>query len=128
MDGHTWLNVMGQVIYNCILYDRPCISSWINPMFNELDILFHVVASELSGHCDVISKRLWCRQQNVNWANEARGDVWRSLFLSSIIDSLCRVRNEIMFVLSWRNAYARASVSFVFIRIVAAQLGKQTLK
>ena len=33
---------------------------------NELDIIIHVIASQLSGHCVVISHRLWRHQQNEN--------------------------------------------------------------
>ena len=37
-------------------------------------------------------------------------DVWRSSFLASFIDSLCRVRNKIMYVLLWRTVYALTRV------------------
>ena len=42
------------------------------PISNELYIIIHVIASPLSGHCDVISNRLWRRQQNENQANGTR--------------------------------------------------------
>ena len=35
--------------------------SWISPWTKA--ITFHVLASQLSGHCDVINNRLWCHQQ-----------------------------------------------------------------
>ena len=37
------------------LHDRPWISMWMKLISNELDITFHVVASQLSGHCDAIT-------------------------------------------------------------------------
>ena len=46
------------------LHDRPWISSWIKTISNELDIIIQAIASQLSSHCDVISNRLWCQQQN----------------------------------------------------------------
>ena len=75
---------------------------------NELDIIIHVTAPQLSGDCDVISNWLWRHQQNENRASETRG---RS-FLSSLIDSLYRVRNEIMYVLSWRTVCALTRMLF----------------
>ena len=47
-----------------ILHDRLWISPWIKSISNELDITIHVIASQLSGHCDPISNRLWRHQQN----------------------------------------------------------------
>ena len=74
------------------------ISPWIKSISNELDIIIHVIVSQLSGHCDVISKRLWRNQQNVSQASETRvKKVWK-LFLSSFMDSFCRVRNKRMYV------------------------------
>ena len=85
----------------CIfLHDRSWISPWIKSISNELDIIIHVIASQLPGKCDVISNWLWRHQQNENRASETRGRCERS-FLSSFMDSLCRVRNKIMYVLSW---------------------------
>ena len=71
-----------------------------------LNIIIHVIASQLFGHCDVIDNWLWRHQQNKNWASEA---VYRSSFLSSFMDSLCCVRNKIMHVLSWRTVSARSN-------------------
>ena len=39
-------------------------------------------------------------------------DVWRSSFLASFMDSLCHVRNKIMYVLLWRTVYALNRVLF----------------
>ena len=94
------------------LHDRPWISSWIKSISNELDISCHVFASQLSGHYDVIANRLWRHQQNVKRASETRDDVWRSSFLASFMDSLCRVRNKIIYVLLWRTVYALTRVLF----------------
>ena len=55
--------------------------------------------------CDVIS-RTWTEQVS-------HGDgVWRSSFLSSFMGSLCRVRNKIMYGLSWQTVYALTRVLF----------------
>ena len=94
------------------LHDRPRISPWMKSISNLLDIIIHVMASKLSGDCDVINNRLWRHQQNVNPASEARVDVWRLSFLSSFLSSLCRVRNKIMYVLSWRTVPALTRVLF----------------
>ena len=40
------------------LHDRPWLSPWRISISNELDITIHEIASQLSGHCDVISNRL----------------------------------------------------------------------
>ena len=58
---------------NRSLHERPWISPWIKSISNELNITFHVLASQLSGHCDVISHRLWRLQQNVNRASTTLG-------------------------------------------------------
>ena len=94
------------------LHDRPWISPWIKSICNELDITYHVIASQLSGHCDVISTRLWRLQQNVTEQVSHGTGVWRSSFLSSFVGSLCRVRNKIMYVLPWRTVYALTRVLF----------------
>ena len=59
--------------YVYFLHDRLWISPWIKSIFNELDITIHVIASQLSGHCDAISNQLWRHQQNENRARETRG-------------------------------------------------------
>ena len=48
----------------CFLHDRPRILPWMKSKSNELDIIIHVIASQLSCHCDVISNWLWRHQQN----------------------------------------------------------------
>ena len=63
-----------------ILHDRPWISPWIKSMSNELDITIHVFALQLSGHCDVISNRLWRHQKDENQASETGGRCEKSVF------------------------------------------------
>ena len=82
--------------YSCFLHDQPWISPWIESISNELDIIMHVITSQLSGYCDVISRR------KTEWVRHG-DNVQRSSFLSSFMDSLCRLRNKIMYVLSWRT-------------------------
>ena len=59
-----------QVIFS---HDRRWISPWMKSMSNEVDITIHVIASQLSGHYDVISNRLWRHQRNESRASETRG-------------------------------------------------------
>ena len=80
------------------LHDRPWISPWIKSISNQLDITCHVFGSQLSGHCDVIAND----QQNIKRVSETWDDVWRSSFLASFMDSLCHVRNKMMYVLLWQ--------------------------
>ena len=56
------------ILENTILqfFTRPAVNIAVN-------IIIHVIASQLSGYCDVINNRLWRHQQNVNPASEARG-------------------------------------------------------
>ena len=97
---------------NDFLHDRPWISPWIISISNELDITIHVITSQLSGHCDVISDRLWHQQQNKTERMRHGADVLRSSFLSSFMDPSCRVWNKIMYVLSWRTVSALTRVLF----------------
>ena len=53
-----------------VFLHRPCISLRIKSISNELYITFHVIASQLSGHCDVTSNVLWRHQQNARRASE----------------------------------------------------------
>ena len=82
------------------LHDRPWISPWIKSISNELEITIQVIASQLSGHCDVISNRLLRHQQNEKQASETWGRCVKIVVLSSFMEPLCRVRNKIMYVLS----------------------------
>ena len=98
--------------HSFFLHDRPWISPWIKSISNELDITCHVFVSQLPGHCDVIANPLWRHQQNVKRAREKRGWCVKILVLVSFMDSLCRVRNKIMYVLLWRTVYALTRVLY----------------
>ena len=77
-----------------------------------VDITIHMIMSQLSGHCDVISNRLWSHQQNGNWACGTWEDVWRFKFLSSFMDLLCHAKNNVMYVLPWWTNSALPRVLF----------------
>ena len=72
-----------------------------------------MIASQLSCYCDDTSNRLWRHQQNEDWASETRGRCVKIVVLSSFMDSLCRVRNKIMYVLSWRTVSTPTRVLFL---------------
>ena len=93
------------------LHDRSWISPWIKSISNELNIIIHVITSQLSGYCDVINNRLWRHQQNIKRVRHGV-DVWWSSFLSSFLWSICHVRNRIMDALSWGTVSALTRVSF----------------
>ena len=57
----------------CLLHDWQCISPWIKSISNWLNITIHVSASQLFGHYDVVSNRLWCHQQNELQASDTWG-------------------------------------------------------
>ena len=114
-----FFNISGNIFL--FLNDRPWILPWMKSISNRLDITNHVIASQLSGYCDVINTRLWRHQENVNLAREPRGRCVKTVVLIVILSSLCHVRNKIMLVLSWWtvSALTRVSVNIVFISIVA---------
>ena len=85
----------------------------VNIAVNKIDII--VTSSTIV--CDVISRTETERVRHGD-------DVLRSSFLSSFMDSLCRVRNKIMYVLSWRTVSVPTNVILAFISLVASQLGK----
>ena len=94
------------------LHDRPWISPWIKSISKELDIIIHVIASQLSRYCDVIRNRLWRHHQNEDRASETRGRCVKIVVLSSFMDYLCRLRNKIISVLSWQTVSALTRVLF----------------
>ena len=96
------------------LHDRPWISPWMKSISNELDIIIHLIASQLSDHCDIISNRLWHHHQNENRASETRGWCEKIVIFIVICGSLRRVRNKIMYVLSWRTVSALTSLYCYF--------------
>ena len=93
-------HLSARVQLTSFLHDRPWISPWIKSISNELEITIQVIASQLSGHCDVISNRLLRHQQNEKQASETWGRCVKIVVLSSFMEPLCRVRNKIMYVLS----------------------------
>ena len=99
--------------YRPFLQDRPWISPWIKSISNELDIIIHVIASQLSRYCDIISNRLWRHQQKKDRASEARR---RCLKI---------VRNEIMYVISRRTVSAHTRMLFLCTKITIAWALKQ---
>ena len=107
---------MSQVdCFTAFLHDQPWIPPWIKSISNELDNIIHVIVSQLSGHCDVIGNRLWHHQQNENWVSETRERFVKILVLSSFMDSFCRVRNKILYVISWQTVSALPRMLFGFL-------------
>ena len=94
------------------LRNRPWISPWIKSISKELDIIIHVIASQLSRYCDVIRNRLWRHHQNEDRASETRGRCVKIVVLSSFMEYLCRLRNKIIYVLSWQTVSALTRVLF----------------
>ena len=66
-------------------------------------------------YCDVIRNRLWRYQQNVNTASETRNRCVRTVFLSLAMSSLCCVRNEKIYELSWRTVSIIHSREFILM-------------
>ena len=69
--GTTCIKLTSSLFMKISQHDRSSISPWTKSISNELDIIIHVTASQLSGHCDV-NGRLWRHQQNENRARETR--------------------------------------------------------
>ena len=84
--------------------DNFLCSQWMKSTSNELDITIHVIASQLYGHCDIISNRLWCHQQNENWASETQGRCVK--IVVSIVSY-----GFVMSCKKWNNVYTRVTVS-----------------
>ena len=113
------------LIKSCFLRDLSRITPWIKSIFNELDIISHVIASHLSGHCDVISNRLWRHQANVNRARETRGvKIVVFIVIYGFIMS-CKKWNNVCTLVT-NCLCTHSSVILVFIFLVAAQLRKWT--
>ena len=90
------------------------ISLWTKLISDELDITVLMIASQLSGHCDVIRNRLWRHQQYVNRASETRGLCVKTVILSSFMDSLCCVGSRIMYALTSWAVYALTRLRVLF--------------
>ena len=95
-----WLQSIEYVSRNyCFLNKRSWILPWIKSISSELDIIIHVIMSQLSFivmssaiDCDVIGRMKTKRVRHGD-------DVYRLSFLSSFMDTLCHVRNKTMYVL-----------------------------
>ena len=102
------------------LHDWSWISPWIEFTFNEFDITIHLIALQLSSHCDVISKRVWRHEPKENRASETRRRCIKIVVLSSFMDSLCREINT-KITLSWAlkqfvtRVHTLFSISFLHI-------------
>ena len=85
-----------------------------------------MLASQLSGHCDVISNRLWRHRQNVNRANETSCRCMKIVF-SGIYGFVmsCKKLNDVCTPVT-NCLCAHSSVILVFICLVAAQLHNNT--
>ena len=66
----------------------------------ELDIIFHVLASQLSCYCVIISNWLWRHLPNVNRASEMQGRYVNMVFVWSFMKSLYRERNKAVYALT----------------------------
>ena len=109
--GMLWgANIWKKIDYFLV---RPAVNITVKKSISsELDIAIHVIASQLSGHCDAISNRMWRHRQNDNWVSEARGWYVKIVVLSSFMDSLCHVRNKEMYVLLWQTVSVPTWVLF----------------
>ena len=101
------------MLYWCFLHDRPWISPWIKSIYNELDSIIHVIASQLSRYCDVFSDRLWRHQQNEDRASETRGRYLKIVVFIVIYKFAMSCKNKILYVLSWRTVSAVTRVLFL---------------
>ena len=85
------------------LHDQSWIWPWIKSIHNELNINFlmrtshNAFMTSLAIDFDVIRR---------TQTERVRRDVWRLSFLASFMNSLCRERDKITYVLSWQTVYA----------------------
>ena len=82
---------------------------------DNLNITMHVIASELPGHCDIISNPFW-RQQNVNRVSETWGHL-KIIVLSAFIEFVIYMsyKKKIIYVLSLRNVDALTRMLFWYL-------------
>ena len=102
-------------VWEWVILTRPA----VNIAVNKIDILR--VRYHYSRYCVTIVWPLWRHQQSIVTSSAQRkpgerrrhgDDVSLSSFLSSFMDSLCRVRNKTMYVLSRRTISAHTRVLF----------------
>ena len=82
------------------LHDRSWISPWIKWISNELDITVHMIASQLSGHCDVISMIVMssAERKPSEWD---MGTMCKDHRFYCYLWMCWCVKNKIMYVFSW---------------------------
>ena len=97
----------------------------------ELDINFHVLASQLLHHVMHLGRHQQSivtssqsYQHNANRGSEACSRCVRIVFLLSYMGSLCHVRNKIICIVMAKCLCAHSSGLLVSISLVASQLGK----
>ena len=118
----TWSPVLFNMV-SCFVYREIChvviyvptLSPWIKSLSNGLDITIHVITSQCmiivtssAIDCDIISRTKIERVRH-------RDDVKRLLFLLPFMDSLCHVRNRIMYELSWQTVSVLTWVLFWYL-------------
>ena len=95
-----------------IFLTRPALNIAVNKINIEL-IRYH-----LSRVLVTIVWSLWRHRQSIvtssaeHKASGTRDGVWRSSFLASFMEALCRVRNKIIYILLWQTVYALTRVFF----------------
>ena len=112
-----------QLMFLC---DRPWTSPWIKSISDELDIINHVITSQLSHYCDAISNRLWCHQQNEDWGRETSGHCVKIVIFMVIYGFLmsCEKWNNVCTLMT--NCYcAHLSVIFVLISLLLRNSGNK---
>ena len=92
----------------------------------DIDITFHMIASQLSGYCDIISNWLWHHQQNMKWVSETRRQCVKIVDFIIIYGFIiaCKKWNNIC-NLVMNCLCAHWSVILVFIFLAAMQLRKK---
>ena len=98
---HSWVFFCEFKEWSKFLHDQPWISPWIKIMSNELDIIIHVIASQLSIHCQQLIVMSSAENKLSKWDTR----MMKIKVLSSFMDLLCCVRNKIIYVNSWRKVY-----------------------
>ena len=105
---------------------RPAVNIAVNKsIYNELEITIHVIASKLSRYCDAIRNRLWRHQQNEDRASETRVRCVKIVVFIVIYGFVVSYKKQNNTCTLVKNCFgAHLNVIFVFISLVASQLGK----
>ena len=107
---HICKGVSFQWMYTVLLRDRPWIPPWKKSIFNEWDIIIPVIASQLSGYCDVMSKSIVASLAERNAGKWDTGTMRIDRRFIVICGFVCRLRNKNMYKLSWRTVSALTPV------------------